>query len=340
MIRVSKAKEKIDWRMKVNPIDILVYLWEKKRPVTWTELEDAFVKTSGDTHISTQTLSTYLKFLLSHGLIVKEIDQQTLKAAYCIKNPVGFPSLLILRDMERKIVNALERGEFPKELIYTFEYVKLDFFIRAQIFLNEFKRDFYDFKIAILTLLNQNNVSDEKIKTLIEGAECRLIMEQHDIIEMYKTAFSALDIKFDVIWPEEKIDISRQLIKEHESIIKQTKKLVSILKKCLEIKEKTARKECLQQIIECLNINEYFEGLNRELEHWSAISNGEHWVGEAYYLLSWEQDKRKIREHLALMEKWIHELKLDEELKKAKKGKLLEKIQSLQNQLKNKLSKK
>jgi molecular chaperone DnaK (HSP70) len=59
---------------------------------------------------------------------------------------------------------------------------------------------------------------------------------------------------------------------------------------------------------------------------------------EAYYLLSWEQDKRKIQEHLALMEKWIHKLKLDEELRKAKKGKLLEKIQSLQNQLKNKLS--
>jgi hypothetical protein len=340
MIRVKKFKEQIDWRMKVNPIDILVYLWEKKRPVTWTELEDAFVKTGGDMHISTQTLSTYLKFLLSRGLIVKEIDQQTLKAAYCIKNPAAFPSLSILRNMERKIIKAFEKGEFPKGLIHTFEYAKLDFFIRAQIFLNEFKRDFYDFKIAILTLLNQNNISDEKIKTLIEWAECRLIKEQHDIIEMYKTAFSALDIKFDVIWPEEKIDISRQLIKEHESIIKQTKKLVSILKKCLEIKEKTARKECLKKIIEHLNINEYFEGLNRELEHWSAISNAEHWVGEAYYLLSWEQDKRKIQEHLALMEKWIHEFKLDEELRKAKKDKLLEKIQSLQNQLKNKLGKK
>jgi molecular chaperone DnaK (HSP70) len=63
-------------------------------------------------------------------------------------------------------------------------------------------------------------------------------------------------------------------------------------------------------------------------------------VGEAYYLLSWEQDKRKIQEHLALMEKWIHEFKLDEELREAKKDKLLEKIQALQNQLKNKLSKK
>ena len=338
MIRVNKTKEQIDWRMKVNPLDILIYLWQNKnRLVTWTELENVFVKTSGDMHISTQTLSTYLKFLLLRGLIVKTIDPQTLKAAYTIKNPAGFPSIMILRDMERKLINAVEKGEFPKELMYTFEVAKLDFFTHAKIFLDEFKTNFYQFLTAILALLSQDDIPDEKIKSLIDMGELRLIKEHNEILQMSKTAFTALEIRFDVIWPEEKVDVSKQLIKEHESIIRQTKKLVSILKKCLEIKEKTLRKECMKQVIEFLNINEFFEDWNLELKYWNDICKAEHWIGEARYLLFEGQDKRKIQEHIAKMEKWLQESKLDEKLKEAKKDKLLTKIQVLLNQLKNKL---
>lgn len=106
------AKRVGEWWLKTSPFDILIFIDSKNgNMATWTELENFFVKRRGKIHISTQTLSNYLKTLLIEGFISKTICESTLQPVYVIKNPIKIPIIEAVRRAEKKLAKAIEQQE-------------------------------------------------------------------------------------------------------------------------------------------------------------------------------------------------------------------------------------
>lgn len=110
MVNRVKTKRLTEWLLKVNPFDILIFLDRREgKMAAWKDLENYFVKGEEETRISTQTLSNYLKMLLSFGFVMKTIDEKTFQPVYVIKNPVEIPVIETVRRVEKALARALEQ---------------------------------------------------------------------------------------------------------------------------------------------------------------------------------------------------------------------------------------
>lgn len=265
MIRVSPKevgiKELVASLNKVSPIDIVIFLTVAKEKATWSDLENHFVKGDIVEHISTQTLSNYLKMLIRAGLVKKEIDGETLQPVYMLSQKKSeIDHLISVRKLEKEIIKLLSGKESTEE------FKKWVDFEAACRWLKEFEQDLTDFRTALLVLALKDKITDEELKILLEWCRKRLIKEHSEAWEGAKNRYLASKIKVVAVWPKQQIDLGQETLKAHEKMLKIAKYYEKLLENLLKVESNEERKNILRKAALQFNFNEYLNNVKKELK--------------------------------------------------------------------------
>ena len=257
----ASIKELVESLSKVSPIDIVIFLTTTKGKATWSDLEKHFVKGDMVEHISTQTLSNYLKMLIRAGLVKKEIDAETLQPIYTLGQKESEINYLIsVRRLEKEIVKLLGDKEHETE------FKKWADFEAACRWLKEFELDLTDFRTALLVLALKDEITDEEIKILLEWCRKRLIKEHSEALKSAKNMYSAAKIKVVAIWPKQQIDLGQEILEAHEKMLKTAEYFENLLENLLKVESNEERKNILRKEIMQFNFDEYLKELKKELK--------------------------------------------------------------------------